>query len=216
MVDPYIALTWISALAVIIPGFILLSLIRGVKVASLRNLTIILASFGILHGFYHLSYLVGWGDFAPFIDLGSALILVMLGMYYTNRILVAGLFLIALPDAASDLVPILLIIALIIFVRLAIKSKSISSLQAQLSIFLIIWIVAELLRALLVIGVITTTPDLELLGLEIHTVSMVAFGAFILLRFYVVTAHAKTATDPDYTPPKWLTKETDTQMDGTA
>jgi small-conductance mechanosensitive channel len=171
-------------------------------------LTIILASFAIIHGFYHLSYLVGWGSVAPFIDLGSALILVLLGMYYSNRIISASLFLIALPDVASDLVPIALIIALVIFVSLAIKSKSIRSLQAQLSIFLIIWIVAELLRALLVIGLISTTPALELLGFEIHTASMVLFGLFLLVRFYVVTSRATSSKGSDAPPPEWLTKET--------
>jgi hypothetical protein len=48
-----------DALAVIIPGVVLLSLIRGVEVRTLRNLTLILSGFAILHGFYHISYLVG-------------------------------------------------------------------------------------------------------------------------------------------------------------
>jgi hypothetical protein len=205
--DPYTLMTWISAMAVIIPGLVILSLIRGLKVESLRNLTIILASFGILHGFYHLSYLVNLGTIAPYIDLASALILVMLGMYYSNRVLSVSLFLISLPDLASDLVPIALIIALFIFVRLAFLSKSIRSLQAQLSIFLIIWIVAELLRALLVIGIVSTTPQLELLGFEIHTASMVAFGLFLLLRYYVITSQARSTKDAGGVPPKWFTKE---------
>ncbi|MGI0092461.1 MAG: hypothetical protein ACREBS_12210 [Nitrososphaerales archaeon] len=193
MVDIYTVLALTSALAVIIPGVVLLTLLRGLKVPKLRNLTIILASFAILHGCYHLSYLVGLASIAPYIDLVTALILVLLGMYYSDKIIATSLFLITLPQVASDIVPIALIIAFALFVRLAIISKSLSSLQAQLSIFLIIWIFAELLRALLVIGILAATEQLQLLGLEIHTASMVAFGGFILFRYYRITSSATPA-----------------------
>jgi hypothetical protein len=180
----------IDALAVIIPGVLLLALIRGVKVSTLRNLTLILSGFAILHGFYHISYLVGWYSIAPFIDLASAVVLVCLGLYYTNRVLAVSLFLITIPEGAALLVPVVLGIAIIIFAWLALKAKSVSSLQAQLSIFLIIWAVAELLRALLLIGVISATAQNVLIGLEVHTVAMLAFGFFMIFRYYRVASKA--------------------------
>ena len=215
MVDPYVLLTWISALAVIIPGLALLSLVRGVKIASLRNVTVILASFGILHGFYHLSYLIPpVGNYASVIDLASILLLVYLGVYYGQKVLALPLLLLALPDLASDLVPIALIFALILFVRLALKSRTLSSLQTQLSIFLIIWIVSELLRAFIVIGIISENPSLDLLGFEIHTASMVAFGLFLLFRFYVVTSRMTDSIMPAKQPAEQLAKQTNSLEKG--
>jgi len=201
LVDLFTILDLTSAFAVIIPGVVLLTLIRGVKVASLRNMTIMLAAFGILHGFYHLSYLTPYYDYAPFLDLATALILVMLGMYYSNRIVAFSLFLLALPETATYLVPVSLIIAFILFARLAIVSKSIRSLQAQLSIFIIVWIVAELLRSLLLLNVISASASLQLLGLEIHTAAMLAFGVFMLSRYYRAASSSSNKT------PEWLAKE---------
>jgi len=180
----------IDALAVIIPGVVLLALIKGVKVSTLRNLTLILSGFAILHGFYHISYLVGWSSVAPFIDLGSAVILVCLGLYYTNRVLAISLFLITIPESAAVLVPVVLGIAIVIFAWLAFKAKSISSLQTQLSIFLIVWALAELLRALLIIGVISATAQNVIIGLEVHTFAMLAFGFFMIFRYYRVVSKA--------------------------
>ena len=45
-----------------------------------------------------------------------------------------------------------------------------------LSIFILIWVVAELLRSLLLLNVISATLAMPTLGLEIHTAAMVAFG----------------------------------------
>jgi len=126
---------------------------------------------------------------------------VMLGMYYSNRVIAFSLFLLTIPETATYFVPVTLIIALIPFGRLAIISKSIRSLQAQLSIFIIVWIVAELLRSLLLLNVISASSSLQTLGLEIHTAAMLAFGVFMLSRYY------KAATSSSNTPPEWLAKE---------
>jgi len=201
-IDLFTALDVISAFSVIIPGVVLHSFIRGIKVVSLRNMTILLAAFSILHGFYHLSYLTDYYDYAPYLDLATALILVALGMYYTNRVVAFSLFLIALPDVATYLVPVTLAIAFILFARLAIVSKSLRTLQAQLSIFVLIWVVAELLRSLLLLNVISATLAMQTLGLEIHTAAMVAFGAFMLSRYY------SAATNSSNESPQWLAKET--------
>lgn len=75
----------INALAVIIPGIVLLLFIRGVKVPTLRNLTLLLALFGLLHGLYHILLLAGMFTLANPVDLITVLLLVLLGIYYNLR-----------------------------------------------------------------------------------------------------------------------------------
>ena len=182
-------------LSVVIPGVFLLSRFGRIKLPPLRNLTAILGSFAILHGLYHFSALAGLTDVAFVLDFVSSVILVVMGVYYSQRVLGAGLFLLAVSDISSalrNLVPVMLVVALVLFARLAIKSKSLSSLQSQLSVFLMIWIVAELLRALLAVGLIAATSTLQILGFEIHTAAMVAFGGFLIFRFYRVASRTST------------------------
>jgi len=206
LVDLNTILGLVSGLSVVIPGVFLLSRFAKIKLAPLRNLTAILGSFAILHGLYHFSALAGMTDVAFVLDFLSSVILVVMGVYYSQRVVGAGLFLLAfsdISDALRNFVPLMLIVALILFARLAIKSKSLSSLQSQLSVFLMIWIVAELLRALLNAGLIAATSALQLLGFEIHTVAMVAFGGFLLFRFYRVASRSSAA------PADWLTEAGD-------
>jgi hypothetical protein len=201
VVDISTVLGVVSGLSVLIPGIVLLTRFRKVKAIPLRNMTVILASFAVLHGLYHISALAGLTDLAFFLDFLTSVILVVLAVYYTHWVIGSGLFLLAVSDISGSLrnfVPVMLVVALVLFARLAVRSKSLSSLQSQLSIFLMIWIAAELLRALLNAGVITATPALQLLGFEIHTLAMVAFGVFLLFRFYRVASHSKLL------PADWL------------
>jgi hypothetical protein len=194
LVDLPTVLGVVSGLSVTIPGIVLLFRFGKIKLPSLRNLTAILASFAILHGLYHFSLLAGLTDVGFVLDFLTSVILVVLAVYYTQRVVGAGLSLLAfsdISDALRNFVPVMLVVAFVLFARLAIKSKSLSSLQSQVSVFLMIWIVAELLRALLDIGMIAATPALQLLGFEIHTVAMVAFGGFLLFRFYSVDSRSK-------------------------
>jgi len=193
LVDLSTVLGLVSGLSVVIPGVFLLSRFGRIRLPPLRNLTMILGSFAILHGFYHFSALAGLTDLAFVLDFLSSVLLVVLGVYYSQRVVGAGLFLLAfsdVSDALRNLVPVMLVVSLILFARLAIKSRSLSSLQSQLSVFLMIWIVAELLRALLAVGLVAATPALQLLGFEIHTAAMVAFGGFLLFRFYRVASRS--------------------------
>jgi hypothetical protein len=203
--DVFSFLGWTSALSVIIPGVILLALIRGVNVPSLRNMTILISLFGVIHGFYHISYLYGLSDVGALLDILSVIVLVILGLQYNQKITGMALLMLAIPDAATYFVPAGLIISLFLFGRLALKSKSLLSLQTQLSIFLIIWIAAELLRSLLVLNLIQASLQLQLIGFEIHTVAMVTFGAFLLLRFYTATSHA---SEDNVVKRLWQDKET--------
>lgn len=61
--------------------------------------------------------------------------------------------------------------------------RTIRSLQFQLSLFLIVWIISESLRLLDFTGLISATADSRLLGLSLHTVSMVIFAVFVVYRF---------------------------------
>ena len=79
-------------------------------------------------------------------------------------------------------------VALVLFFRVAIRSKTIRSLQAELSIFLIIWIVAELVRDLGVFAVIGANPTL---AFTLHTLAMIAFGFFLLFRLYRISSASR-------------------------
>ena len=74
------------------------------------------------------------------------------------------------------------LVAFILFVRLAILAGTVRSLQFQLALFLSIWTISEVPRVLNSIGAIDLSP-IALYGAMIHTVSMVLFGLFIGYRF---------------------------------
>lgn len=77
---------------------------------------------------------------------------------------------------------ILLSIALIIFSVLAIKSKNIRSFQFQISIFVVIWIVGEMVGILQERGIVNLT--VEDLGIQIHLTSMIFLPCMFWLRYY--------------------------------
>ena len=74
-----------------------------------------------------------------------------------------------------------LAVALVLMFRVAVRSKTIRSLQAELSIFLTIWILSELVRDLGILDIIGANPTL---AITFHTLAMIAFGFFLLFRFY--------------------------------
>ena len=80
-----------------------------------------------------------------------------------------------------NLVPIVLMIGLFLFARLALKSKNLRSVEAGIAISLIMWAVSETLHVMSLLGALEgeTTEDMVEV---IHTAAMVAFGVFIVLR----------------------------------
>ena len=87
LADPYITtMGVINALSLIIPGIILLLLIRGTKVRPLRNITIILSLFAVFHGAYHVLLMIGQFATAEPVDALTVLLLVSLGIYYNKRL----------------------------------------------------------------------------------------------------------------------------------
>jgi len=73
--------------------------------------------------------------------------------------------------------------AFILSLRMMITAKTRTSLQFQLAAWLVIWTVSEIWRYLETVGAVNFSEPVILLGMGIHTVSMLAFAAFVSIRF---------------------------------
>jgi hypothetical protein len=78
---------------------------------------------------------------------------------------------------------ILLLIALGIFLWLAIKSKNVKNFQFQISIFIVIWLLGDLVDVLRNNQIVTFSAVQDI-GLRIHLISMIFFTTMLLFRFY--------------------------------
>jgi len=78
----------------------------------------------------------------------------------------------------------LLLVSLIIFVWLAVKSRSVRSFQFQTSVFIAIMVVGGLVDLLLNKGMIKVSSAFQELGFLIHVGSMIFFSMMIWLRYY--------------------------------
>jgi len=77
----------------------------------------------------------------------------------------------------------LLLVATGIFVALAVRSRSIRSFQFQISCFLLLWILGEVLSSLTSIFP-STFFQFEGIDMQIHFISMIVFTSVIWIRFY--------------------------------
>ena len=87
-----------------------------------------------------------------------------------------------------------------IFLRIALKAKSIGSFRFQLSIFMLVWVAAEIPHIAQTLGLLSagTYDDL---GLALHMTSMAAFALFVGTRsvnFFM--AKSPTAMTPPAKP----------------
>jgi hypothetical protein len=95
---------------------------------------------------------------------------------------------------ASGLTVFLLFAALSIFIWLVIKSKGIRTFQFQISVFILIWILGEIIgilqeyKALL----FAWLPDISL---QIHLLSMVFLSVMLWIRFYYSERKQKRLID---------------------
>jgi len=89
---------------------------------------------------------------------------------------------------------ILLVIALGIFAWLTARSRNIKSFQFQISVFILIWIIAEIIDLLGEEGVIElfSTSDI---GMYVHVLAMAMFSAMIWIRFYLSDKSGKRMAD---------------------
>jgi bacteriorhodopsin len=94
----------------------------------------------------------------------------------------------------GSLTLILLVVALGIFVWLTARSRNIKSFQFQISVFILIWIIAEIIDLLGEEGVIElfSTSDI---GMYVHVLAMAMFSAMIWIRFYLSEKSGKTMAD---------------------
>ena len=88
----------------------------------------------------------------------------------------------------SDITLILSLMPLIIFVWLAIKSKSIKNFQFQLSVFIAVYILGEILENNRIAIFSTLPPDI---GSQIHVGSAVFFTIMVWFRFYYAEKSGK-------------------------
>ena len=186
-------LQFISAIIILASSAVPIYLTIKLK-DNLKKLTLILTVFILIHAVYHVFGFFGYsilaeGVFQPL----SVITLIFFGIVYsgftkskslgTKNMIMAlnpGIFLLFM----NNITIILLLIALGIFVWQVSRSKSIRSFQFQISIFLVIWILGEIVGNLEDNGIIVFPALQGNLGLEIHVVSMVLFSLMLWLRFY--------------------------------
>ncbi|MGC1929984.1 MAG: hypothetical protein WA667_13485 [Candidatus Nitrosopolaris sp.] len=161
---------------------------------NLRKLTAIFSIFILIHAVYC------WLDFFGFDLLAdgvfeplSAAVLIFFGISYygvakQTKVNIKNMALIWNPGTLlllHSVTIILLLAALGIFVWLAARSYSIRSFQFQISIFIIIWILGDVIGVLQDSGIIVLLSPLQGdIGLEIHVVSIVFFSMMLWLRYY--------------------------------
>lgn len=88
----------------------------------------------------------------------------------------------------------LLLFALSIFGYLAFAAKSIRKFQFQFSIFIIIWIISEIVN-LMPQSWFGNISEYNLFGLQIHLASMLFFGLLIWIRYLSAKGENKKILD---------------------
>ena len=94
----------------------------------------------------------------------------------------------------NDITFILSLISLIIFALLAIRSKSIKTFQFQLSIFIAVYVLGEIIENNRIVIFSTLPPNL---GSQIHITSAIFFMIMIWLRFYYAEKRGKKMIESD-------------------
>jgi len=205
-----IQLQFISAIIILASSAVPIYLTIKLK-DNLKKLTLILTIFILIHAVYHVFGFLGYsllaeGVFQPL----SVAVLIFFGIVYSGfikpknggiknmvMVLSPAIFLLFM----NNITIILLLIALGIFVWQAARSKSIRSFQFQISIFLVVWILGEIVGTLQDSGIVIFPSLQGDFGLEIHVVSMFFFSIMLWLRFYYSQRSGKKMIeDADATP----------------
>ena len=101
-------------------------------------------------------------------------------------------------SVASVLTIILLFIALSIFIWLAVRSRGITTFQFQISIFIVIWILGEIVGVLQEYQMVLLSPFFNWLpdiSLQIHLSSMIFLSVMLWIRFYHLERRQKKLID---------------------
>ncbi|MGC2427793.1 MAG: hypothetical protein WA421_12225 [Nitrososphaeraceae archaeon] len=187
-------LHFVSAIVILLAAIVSIYLTIRLK-GNLRKLSAILSIFILTHSIYHILEFFGSTQLAEGIfEPLSVAVLIFFGVVYsgiarpkknsTNSIALAAWNPSVLSVFIDNITPILLLVALGIFIRLAIISKSIRTFQFQISIFIIIWILGEIAGILQNSGILNLSSLQSDIGLEIHVISMVFFSVMLWLRYY--------------------------------
>jgi hypothetical protein len=89
---------------------------------------------------------------------------------------------------------VLLVIALGIFAWLTARSRNIKNFQFQISIFIVIWIVGEVVDFLGEEGFVEVFSTSEI-GIYVHVLAMAMFSAMLWIRFYLSEKRGKRIAD---------------------
>jgi bacteriorhodopsin len=88
----------------------------------------------------------------------------------------------------------LLLIALGIFAWLTTRSRNIKSFQFQISIFILVWMIGEIVDLLGEEGVVELFSTSEI-GAYVHVLAMAMFSAMLWMRFYLSEKSGKRIAD---------------------
>ena len=97
-------------------------------------------------------------------------------------------------QSMSDITFILSLISFIIFVWLALRSKSIKAFQFQISIFIAVYILGEIIENNRIAIFSTLPPDI---GSQIHIGSAIFFTIMVWFRFYYADKRGKKMIESD-------------------
>jgi hypothetical protein len=183
----------ISAVLILLAAIVPIYLTIKLK-DNLKKLTAILSIFILMHAAYQVVGFFGLTFLADVIlEPLSVAVLIFFGIVYSGFAKQRNLSIQNMSAVWSPVVILLLmnsitimllLAALGIFVWLAARSKNIRSFQFQLSIFIIIWIVGDMVSILHDNGIVGFSALQSNLGSGIHVLSMVFFSMMLWLRYY--------------------------------
>src|SRR5215203_6631274 len=114
----------------------------------------------------------------------------MINIFENNNTVSASYFL----HSMSDITLILSLIPLIIFMWLAVRSKSIKSFQFQISIFIAVYLLGAIIENNRITVFLSLPPNL---GSQIHVGSAIFFTIMIWFRFYYAEKRGKKMIESD-------------------
>jgi SNF family Na+-dependent transporter len=91
--------------------------------------------------------------------------------------------------SVGEITSILSLVSLVIFVSLAIKSKSIKSFQSQISVFIAVYVVGEILESNNGIAIFSKLPPD--IGSQLHVIAAIFFTIMLWFRFYYAESKGK-------------------------
>jgi|GEM_PF-369688 len=197
-------LHFVSAVVILLASIIPIYLTIKLK-DNLKKLTALLSIFILIHAVYQIVGFYGFdllaeGVFEPL----SAAVLIFFGIVYSGlarekNISIKNMVVVWSPGTLlllmNSITIILLLGALGIFVWLAARSKNIRSFQFQLSIFIIIWILGDMVSILHDSGIVVFSALQRDVGSGIHVVSMVFLSLILWLRYYYSERSGKKMTE---------------------